>query len=209
MADEKLGLEVAVEGFKKFMDSMGKMDDSITVTGKRWQMLSGSAKQAGKVLGNIAKAGITAVAIGAGVAAAAVGGLAIGLGKLAMEAAPIEGVKNAFEGLTESFEGGSEAMLAALKESSSGMIANRDLMKSFNQAAQLVSKDFAQQLPDAMQYLSKVAAATGEDMGFMMDSLVRGVGRLSPMILDNLGIQVDLTEATEAYALSVGKELAN
>ena len=32
------------------------------------------------------------------------------------------------------------------------------------------------------------AAATGQDVGFMLDSLVKGIGRGSPMILDNLGL---------------------
>ena len=77
---------------------------------------------------------------------------------------------------------------------------NKIFMMSFNQAVGLVSEDFGQKLPVAMQYLSKVAAATGQDMGFMMDSLVRGVGRLSPMILDNLNIQLDLTEAYQEFA---------
>ena len=56
-----------------------------------------------------------------------------------------------------------------------------------------------------MKPLNKVAAATGQDMGFLMDSLVRGVGRLSPMILDNLGIQVDLTQSYEDWADANGK----
>jgi hypothetical protein len=96
-------------------------------------------------------------------------------------------------------------MLAAMQESSAGMITQRDLMEKYNLAAQLVSDTFANQLPNAMGYLGKVAAGTGEDMGYMLDSLVRGVGRLSPMILDNLGIQVDLASAYEAFAPTIGK----
>lgn len=96
-------------------------------------------------------------------------------------------------------------MLAKLKEGAAGMVTNTELMKSYNLAGQLVSETFANQLPDAMTYLRKVSAATGQDMSYMIDSLVRGVGRLSPMILDNLGIQADLTAANEAYAASVGK----
>ena len=97
-------------------------------------------------------------------------------------------------------------MLSAMEDASGGLVGHTDLMKSFNSAAQLVSKDFAEQLPDAMQYLSKVSGATGEDMGFMIDSLVKGVGRMSPMILDNLGIQVKLEEATARAADMFGVE---
>jgi len=121
-------------------------------------------------------------------------------------AIPLEGIQQSFDGLTASFEGGSKAMLKSLQESSYGMIKQSDLMKSFNTAASLVSTDFAKQLPDAMKYLSKVSAATGQDMNFMMDSLVKGVGRMSPMILDNLGIQVDLASATKRAAEMYGVE---
>lgn len=121
-------------------------------------------------------------------------------------AIPLEGIQQSFDGLTASFEGGSKKMLKSLQESSYGMIKQSDLMKSFNTAASLVSVDFAQQLPDAMKYLSKVSAATGQDMNFMMDSLVKGVGRMSPMILDNLGIQVDLASATKRAAEMYGVE---
>ena len=131
----------------------------------------------------------------------ALGGAALLLTK---DAGELEGVSAAFEGMTKSAGGSADVMLAALAEQSQGMVANVDLMKQYNLATQLVGEEFAGQLPDAMGYLGKVAAATGEDMGYMMDSMVRGIGRLSPMILDNLGIQVDMTAANEAYAESMG-----
>jgi len=201
---EKLGLDVAVEGFNKFISQMGLMDKSIGATSKGWTGLSKVAKGAVGVLGKVAKVGLIGVAAGATAAAGAIGGATLALGKMAMEAAPVQGLKSAFDGLTASFVGGSDAMLKGLQAASGGMIANRDLMQSFNKGASLVSIDFAQKLPEAMQYLGKVSAATGQDVGYLMDSMVTGVGRLSPMILDNLGIQVSATEASEAYAEAHG-----
>lgn len=119
------------------------------------------------------------------------------------QAARVEGLRTAFEGVADS----AEDMLAQLRKGSMGMVEDAKLMENYNLAAQLVSKTFADQLPQAMQYLSKVASATGQDMDYMMNSLVRGVGRLSPMILDNLAIQVDLSESYEAYADSIGKSV--
>lgn len=188
MALPEVGVKAVVKDSKKFLGTLGKMGGAV----------SGFGKTALK---------IGAVGIGAlGAAAGLAGGAMI---KLAMDAAPLEGIGKAFDGLTADMEGGSKKMLNALKEGSQGMITNRDLMEGFNKAAQLVSKDFAQTLPDAMGYLGKVSAATGQDMGFMLDSLTTGVGRLSPMILDNLGIQVSLTEANEAYAASIGKTVGD
>ena len=119
-----------------------------------------------------------------GAASRVVGGLV----ELTKGAAAVQAVRSAFEGLG----GDIEAMRAA----TGGLVEDVALMKSYNTAAQLVGKTFAEQLPDAMGYLAKVSAATGESMDFMISSLVKGVGRLSPMILDNLGIQVALSEAT-------------
>ena len=126
------------------------------------------------VIAQIAKAGIQLVKLGA----------------------QAEGVRGAFRGL-----GGD---LERLREGAMGMISDVELMRQYNQAAQLVSTTFAKQLPEAMGHLAKVSAATGQSMQFMMDSLVRGVGRMSPLILDNLGIQVDLAAATKRSAEMFG-----
>jgi phage-related protein len=129
------------------------------------------------------------------------------LGTVIAEAEPIANIGRSFEAFTSGLEGGADNMLAALQRASGGMVTNTDLMTSFNKAAQLVGIDFAQRLPDAMGVLGKVAGATGEDVGFLLNSLVTGVGRLSPMILDNLGIQVDLNAAYQTYAEKIGKSV--
>lgn len=152
-------------------------------------------------LGNIL---LTTVKGGALAAGAAIVGMGAALIKTVFDAAPIKGIQDAFAGLAKASGTGMKEMLGALQQGSAGMITNRDLMTSFNKAASLVSVDFAKRLPDAMNVLGKVSAATGEDMGFLLNSLVTGVGRLSPMILDNLGIQVDLASANEDYAKSLG-----
>lgn len=146
----------------------------------------------------------TAALAGGAVVAGAFAGAGLAIGKLALDAAPLAAVEAAFAGLAESADVGADEMLSALERGSAGMIAQSDLMMQFNQAAGLVSLDFAQKLPDAMGVLGKVAAATGQDMDYMLGSLIKGVGRLSPMILDNLNIQVSLEEATAKAAAMFG-----
>ena len=143
---------------------------------------------------------------GLGLVATAATGAAVALGSLVVAAAPLQNVSAAFDGIAQSAGKSGTEMLSALEQGSAGMIAQRDLMMSFNNAAMLVSEDFAVQLPDAMQYLGKVSAATGKDMGYLMDSLVTGVGRLSPIILDNLNVQVSLAEASARAAQMFGVE---
>ena len=194
---EQMGVEAIIKGLPGYLTGMGKMGKSTEKTQGIIGKIGGIAKGA---IGGFVKIGIAA-------GAAAIGGIAAlggAIFKLAADAAPIAGIKETFEDLTASMEGGSKAILAAMQEQSAGMIANTDLMKSYNLASLLIGESFTKQLPDAMKFVGKVALATGEDTGFLMDSLVRGVGRLSPMILDNLGITVNLTEAYEAFAKENG-----
>jgi len=162
----------------------------------------GSVAKGVQGLGGVASAAMKGIAIAGAAAVTAVGAVGAAIGKLAVDAIPLQGIEAAFEGIS----GASDEMLDALRRGSLGMVTDRELMRNYNQAAQLVSKTFADQLPDAMKYLAKVSAATGQDMGYMLDSLTKGVGRMSPMILDNLGIQVSLEEATAEAAEMFGKE---
>jgi hypothetical protein len=159
--------------------------------------------QASSVIDGVGKAvsGFGAVALGAaGIAGGALLGAGTALAKLAVDAAPLETIGEAFKATADD----SEALIRAFKENSAGAITNREAMTSYNEAAQLVGKEFADKLPGAMGFLGKVAASTGQDVGFMLSSLTTGVGRLSPQILDNLGIQVDLTQANKDWAASMG-----
>jgi len=204
-------------------------DSTVQIAVKATDAASKPLKEVGKALkdtgqaaeeaGKSGKGAMGGISMAAAAAAGAVGALtsmltrvafeviswpsdiARGLVDMTLAAAPLQGIQAAFEGIT----GGGEAMLEQLREQSAYMIADRDLMKSYNLAAQLVGKTFAAKLPDAMKYLTKVSAATGQSMDYMMESLVRGIGRMSPLILDNLGIQVNLEEANKKYAKSIGK----
>jgi phage-related protein len=173
----------------------------------------------GKVRGAIGRIGKIAEGFGEGVQTAGKAALAgmVGLGGAALAAAggmaalaanaePLIGLQQGFAAVTDRIGTSSGTMLSALQDASGGLITNRDLMESFNKAAALVSDDFASTLPDAMSLVRKASQATGQDMGFLFDSLVTGVGRVSPMILDNLGIQISLAEVTEHAAEMFGKQ---
>ncbi len=183
-------IRAALDGLDKDMaKARGRIEGSLS---KTWQQIGGS----------VAKVAGVAIVSGVGAATAATAGLGVALGKLTMDALPLQGIRDSFHGIADD----GDAMLAMLRKGSLGMVRDVDLMASYNQAAQLVSKTFADQLPDAMQYTAKVAMATGQDQAYMLDSLVKGVGRLSPMILDNLGIQVQLSDATARAAEMFGVE---
>jgi len=191
-------IDIIINGIDNFSKSINGAMDGIQ------KKAGGLGKGIASALGGTAAAGLGAFGIAAGGAVAAIGGIGLALGNMAKDAASIEGLRTAFYTLSEQAGTTGKDMLEAMKEGSGGTIAASDLMMQFNKASSLVNSQFATELPDAMGLVSKAAAATGQDMGFLMDSLVTGVGRVSPMILDNLGVQVSLTEATEAYAEANG-----
>lgn len=139
-------------------------------------------------------------------AVSALAKLGEGIFKLAVRASELQAISMQFAILNQNVEGGSQAMLRAMQEASAGMISTRNLMTSFNDAAALVNVQFAQRLPEALSLLGKVSAATGTDLNYLLESLVRGVGRVSPLILDNLKIQVGVAEATAKASEMFGKE---
>jgi len=197
VAFEPLGIEAIAAGVANFVRDLGRMDSAIQRTG-------GFAQQLGS---GFLSVGTTVAKATAGIGAAAVAGFGAAAGaitKLAIDAAPLEGIIGAFNGIAEAAGVAGPEMLRSLRESSAGMVANRDLMLSFNNAASLVSVDFAKKLPDAMQHLVKISAATGDSMDFLLNSLVTGIGRVSPQLLDNLKIQVSIAEGTEEAAKMFG-----
>lgn len=141
--------------------------------------------------------------------AAIVGGatIAVGAGLLDMakSAAPLQGITNAFKGLTAAAGKNSDETLASLTKLSMGMVDDGDLMTQYNKNAMLVGDTLAGQLPEAYQYLAKIASSTGQDVGQMFETLSGGIGRVNPRMLTQLGITIDQDKAFADYAKTLGK----
>ena len=109
----------------------------------------------------------------------------------------------------EGFQGlaGAKAdeMLLRLRQASRGTIDDMQLMQSASRAMMLGVTDDA----ETMARLLEVAAVRGRAMGLStaqaFDDLMRGIGRLSPLILDNLGILTGGQKTYDEYAASIGK----
>jgi len=89
-------------------------------------------KVSNSLVGKLGKGVIAGAAVGLGAAAAGMGAVGFAAVKLAKDAAPLQGVQDAFEGITEAAGTSADEMLDALKKGSAGMVANRDLMMSFS-----------------------------------------------------------------------------
>jgi hypothetical protein len=99
----------------------------------------------------------------------------------------------------------SEVALARLRRASRGTISDMDLMLAANRAALLGVATSAEQLGTLMEIAAFRGRALGRTMTEAFNDIVTGIGRTSPLILDNLGIVIDQAAANEEYARSLGR----
>ena len=97
-------------------------------------------------------------------------------------ASKTEGVKRAFDRL------GMPSLMNDLKAATRGAVSEFDLMKSAVSA-----NNFKIPLENLSSYLSfatRRAEETGQSVDYLVDSIIMGIARKSPLILDNLGINI-------------------
>lgn len=126
---------------------------------------------------------------------------ALELGKLGAAALRVQA---SFEELAQSVGQSSEQMLIAMREATNGTVTNSELMLNANRAIMLGVADDADEMARLMAVAIERGRALGVSAQQAVSDLVTGIGRMSPEILDNLGI-VGATAAIEEYAISVGK----
>ena len=94
--------------------------------------------------------------------------------------AQMEGVNAAFKNLNQ------PGLLKELQDATKGTVSNLELMK-----AAVKSSNFKiplEQLGTLLEFANKRAQDTGQSVDYLVESIVMGIGRKSPLILDNLGI---------------------
>lgn len=122
---------------------------------------------------------MTASNVMRGVFASAIVYAGIRMIKLAAQA---EAVEIAFKRLNQ------PGLLRELQDATRNTVSNFELMK-----AAVRAENFAiplKNLSSLMAFAQQRARDTGESVDYLVDSIVMGIGRKSPMILDNLGISI-------------------
>lgn len=96
------------------------------------------------------------------------------------DASQIEGVKAAFDRLND------PNLLDNLRKATRGTVSDLNLMK---QAVRAENFEIPlNQLATLLDFARRRAKETGENVDYLAESIVNGIGRKSPLILDNLGI---------------------
>lgn len=122
---------------------------------------------------------------------------------LAEQAAQFEQSKMAFRSMAQSMGADADKLFAQLQEKSAGLIDQKTLIEAANRAMSLG-------IPiEKIGDLLEIARAKARDMGTQtaqaFGDIVTGIGRASPLILDNLGLILKVGAANEAMARQLGK----
>ena len=127
-------------------------------------------------------------AVGAALLAAFAVDRVVAFGKEAITlAASAEGVERAFAKI------GSPELLQGLRNATNGTVTDLVLMQSAVKASNF--KIPLDQLGSLLKYAQMQARATGQDVDYLVESLITGIGRKSVLVLDNLQISaVELRE---------------
>jgi len=173
------------------------------------QAVQKSANGLNKLGGIMSGGGLGALfgGVAGGVGALAITKTAFALGNLGAQSLT---TKASFESLMNSV-GLSTQLIEQLKEASGGTITELVLMQQANTALAGASGQLATEMGAALPKLLEAARAAAKlnpaygDAEFMFQSLVGGIKRGTPLLIDNTGIVLKVGEATEAYAASIGK----
>lgn len=142
------------------------------------------------------KAAFNKITIAVAATTAAIGGATAAIMSMASRAGKIESLSLGFE---RNF-GDMEKALESFRKASAGMVSDFDLMQTANRAALLGVTTDVEKLSGLMVTARLRGREMGMDMTQAFSDIVTGIGRGSPLILDNLGIKIPdaLTKSMES-----------
>lgn len=189
-----------LKGLNDQFDQLGMIVSRVSPQiGGAIHLFSGLAAELGRTASAMSLTTMGAVALGAAL---------IGLG---MRGAAMTGVVQAFDALTASAGTTANVLLQDLREAARGTIADMELMRQANVALAGAGPELAKALATdgglaGLLEIARVQArATGESVDYLFQSLVSGIKRSSPRLIDNTGLVLQVGEANEAYARALGK----
>ena len=180
MSDKKLLIKLAadVEGLKAGMKQAQKSVDDFK---------SNVNKINGAIVGAFGAVGIQQVA-----------SFTVEIARLSGQVA---GVKEAFDKIP-----GSTVVMNQLRAATNSTVSDLELMKAAVQASNF--KIPIEQLGQLFTFAYERAKATGQSVDYLVQSIVTGIGRKSPLILDNLGISAvalkDKLKGVSSEAATIG-----
>lgn len=121
------------------------------------------------------------------------------------EGADIVRMQDSSAALAKSMGSDMDAIVESVKKASLGTVSELDIMASASRAMMLGIGSDADKLGNLMEIAAMRGRMMGIDATQAFSDMVTGIGRMSPMILDNLGITIDAEKTYSQFAKSIGK----
>ena len=128
---------------------------------------------------------------------------------LGLRGAAMPGIIQAFDIATRRVGVYSQTLLRDLHAAARGTIPDLQLMRTANLALAGAGEELGRALgrgglAGLLEIARAQARATGQDVLFLFESLVSGIKRSSPMLIDNTGLVIRLGEAKQKLAAQLG-----
>lgn len=149
-------------------------------------------------------AGIGAVA-GVGAVVAGLQQIGSAIDEVSRRGAIFEQLGSVLDDYAESVNQAGNAFVEAGRKASAGTIADYELILNANRAIQFEVAQTSDQYAKLIELATALGRAQGISDTQALEFLTTGIARESRLILDNLGLIVDLDEATSKYAATLGK----
>lgn len=193
-------------GLADFVNSIITKDQFSQTFNKFDRSVSGAGRSIDKLAGGM---GMLFAGIAGAAGVAALGKTALELGNLGAQSLV---TRDSFASVTQSV-GKSTALLDEMKVAAGGTIDEMRLMQLANTALAGASGEtgaaFAELIPrliEGARAANKLNPSLG-DTEFLFQSLVTGIKRGSPLLIDNTGITLSIAEANQRMADSLGKSV--
>lgn len=193
-------MATSTQNLKVVIDAVDQSSKAFNSVGKNIGGVEKSLKSLKSNLQNMQPAFKKMATVGS----VAFAGISVAIGKTIKDATQMESIKTSFDDMTNSIGVSGAELMEKLKGASAGTINSTDLMLASNKAMALgVAKNMGE-FTDLMEVARLKGRRLGLDTTQAFNDIVTGIGRGSPLILDNLGITIKLGEAQEQYAKSLG-----
>jgi hypothetical protein len=186
----------------------GKLTSQVAEFGKSLSNIPGIAGKVGAALSSLPVL-LTSLSNPITAVIAAVGAVISVLATFGPRGAAFVGIQQSFQNLSSQAGLVADSFLNRLSTAAAHTISELELMRQTNVALAgstgSFRTEFAEALPRLLEIARVQARATGQSVEFLFQSLVTGIKRGSPMLIDNTGLVLKAGEAMDAYARSVGK----
>lgn len=173
---------------------------------KEFDGIIGSSEKLSSTLAEVGTAAKGFAAVGAAVVAtlAAIGAATTQAMEMAVLGDEVNNLSGQFEQISVNSGKNYVAFLSELKDASDGAISNTQLYAIANKAMSAGLEENGLSLSEIISLTNKYAETTGIDAVQAIESVTKSMSTGKVMALQAMGIQLDLTKATEDYAKSIG-----